>query len=193
MKISIILTLVCMSSAAIAEPSMMELWRDNSGHHSFSDKRYQQQYSPEQRQRFMDQRNAEIAHRHNAEMAKESAHFNEMQQRYASERASREFIAETRDYNMPPITPIPQMGQYYPGNNYYGNPYGSYYGGNYYGNGVASPLYTPAQTQGFIDQYNIDRARQAQVAQEQADADYQRWRQQQNSRRDTERFIGFGK
>lgn len=185
MKALIILVLVFMSSAAIAEPSMMELWRDKSSSHSFSDKRYQQQYSPAQRQRFIDQRNAEIAHRHNAEMAKLNGHANEMQQYYASEYASREFIDDTRRYNAPPITPMvvlpvaPQLGQYYPESNYY------------YGNGGTQLRYTPSQTQGFIDQHNIDRARQAQAAQEQADANYERWRQEQNSRKDTERFVSF--
>lgn len=185
MKILIIPMLVLMSSTAVAEPLMTELWRDKSSSHSFSDERYQKQYSPAQRQYLMDQRNAEIAHRHNAEMAKLNAHANEMQQYYASEYASREFIDDTRRYNAPPMMPmvaspvVPQMGQYYPQSN------------SYYGNGGNQLRYTPAQTQGFIDQYNVDRARQAQVAQEQADANYERWRQQQNSRRDTERFVGF--
>jgi hypothetical protein len=176
MKLLIILMLAFMSSIAIAEPSMMELWRDRSGSHSFSDERYQRQYSPAQRQGFIDQRNAEIAHRYNAEMAKQTAHANEMQQYYASEYASRHFIDDTRRYNAPPMTPTvvqPQLGQYYPNSHYYGN-------------GGTQLRFTPAQTQGFIDQFNIDRARQAQAAQQQADANYEQWRQEQNSRRDTE-------
>ncbi len=188
MKIVIIPTLVLMSAAAIADPSVMELWRDKSGRHSFSDERYQQQYSPAQRQGFIDQRNAEIAHRSNAEMAKQTAHANEMQQYYASERASREFITETRRFNAPPMPPMavqPQLGQYYPGSNYSGN--------NYYGNGGNQLRFTPAQTQGFIDQFNIDRARQAQAAREQYEANYESWRQDQNSRRDTEGFASYSK
>jgi hypothetical protein len=160
---------------------MMELWRDKSSSHSFSDERYQQQYSPAQRQGFIDQRNAEIAHRHNAEMVKQTAHANEMQQYYASEYASKQFIDDTRRYNAPPMPLMvvqPQMGQYYPNSNYYGN------------GGTQLP-FTPAQTQGFINQYNIDRTRQTQAAQEQADANYERWRQEQNSRKDTERFSSF--
>lgn len=181
MKILIIPMLVLMSSVAIADPSMMELWRDKSGSHSFSDERYQQQYSVVQRQGFIDQRNAEIAHRNNAEMAKQTVHANEMQQYYASERASREFLTETRRFNAPPMPPMvvqQQLGQYYPNSNYYRN-------------GRNQLRYTPAQTQGFIDQFNIDRARQAQAAQEQYDANYERWRQEQNSRRDTEGFASY--
>ena len=186
MKILIIPTLVLMSSAAIADPSVMELWRDRSGSHSFSDERYQQQYSSAQRQGFIDQRNAEIAHRNNAEMAKQTAHANEMQQYYASERASREFITDTRRFNAPPMPPMavqPQLGQYYPNSNYSGS--------NYYGNGGTQLRFTPAQTQGFIDQFNIDRARQAQAAREQYEANYESWRQDQNSRRDTEGFASY--
>jgi hypothetical protein len=178
MKLLIILMLAFMSSAAIAEPSMTELWRDRSRNHSFSDDRYQQQYSPAQRQGFIDQRNAEIAHRHNAELAKQTAHANEMQQYYASEYASRHF----RRFNAPPMTPTvvqPQL-QYYPNNHYYGN-------------SRTQLRYTPAQTQGFIDQFNMDRARQAQAVQQQADANYERWRQEQNSRRDTEGFASYSK
>jgi hypothetical protein len=183
MKLLIILMLAFMSSAAIAEPSMTELWRDRSRNHSFSDDRYQQQYSPAQRQNFIDQRNAEIAHRQNAELAKQTAHANEMQQYYASERASRQFITETRHFNAPPTPPVlaqPQLGQYYPESNYHGN-------------GRNQLRYTPSQTQGFIDQFNIDRVRQAQAAQEQYEADYERWRQDQNSRRDTEGFASYSK
>jgi len=181
MKIVIIPMLVLMSSSAIADPSVIELWRDRSGSHSFSDERYQQQYSPAQRQDFIDQRNAEIAHRNNAEMAKQTAHANEMQQYYASERASREFITDTRRFNAPPIPPMvvqSQLGQYYPASNYYGN-------------GRNQLRYSPAQTQGLINQFNIDRARQAQAAQEQYEINYERWRQDQNSRRDSEGFASY--
>ncbi len=185
MKILIIPMLVLMSSVAIAEPSMIELYRDRASSHFFSDERYQRQYSPAQRQGFIDQRNAAIAHRYNAEMAKQTAHANEMQQYYASERASREFIEEAKRYNAPPMPSIPlipsmvaqQQGQYYPE-------------GDYYGHGGTQLRFTPRQTQGFIDQNNIDRARQNQAIQEQYEANYERWRQAQNGRRDYERFIG---
>jgi hypothetical protein len=170
-----------MSSSAIADSSMMEQWRGIAGSHSFSDERYQQMYSPAQRQAFIDQRNAEIAHRQNAELAKQIAHANEMQQYYASERASRQFITETRRFNAPPTPPIlaqPQLGQYYPESNYYGN-------------SGTQLRYSPAQTQGLINQFNIDRARQAQAAQEQYEINYERWRQDQNSRRDSEGFASY--
>lgn len=73
--------------------------------------------------------------------------------------------------------------QYYP-------QYSGYQANNYYGNGGVKMSLTPRQTQGFIDQYNIDRGRQTQAAQEQADANYEKWRQDQNARRSDERFIG---
>lgn len=180
MKMLMMMLLVSMSSVVMANedysPMSAEQWRDSAGGNSFSDSRYRAQYSPTQRQSFIDQRNADIAKRSNTEMAKRSSHANEMQQYYTSERASKQFIDESIGYNNQPIGIQPQsQGQYYP---YSGN-------NNYYGNGSVQMRFTPAQTQGFINQNNNDRARQ-----EQADANYEKWRQYQNGRREYERFIG---
>ena len=114
-------------------------------------------------------------------MAKQNNHANEMQQYYASERASKQFIEDARGYNNPSMVVQSQsQGQYYP----------PYQENNYYGNGGVQMRFTPAQTQGFINQNNVDRARQAYATQEQAEANYEKWRQYQNGRRDYERFIG---
>ncbi|MDP3008464.1 MAG: hypothetical protein Q8N30_05270 [Methylococcales bacterium] len=190
MKILIMLLLATGSSVVMAggyyDLSATEKWQDSPTSRSFSDSRYRAQYSPTQRQNAVDQRNADIAKRNSAEMAKQNSHANEMQQYYASERASKQFIDDTRHYNNPSMGGQSQsqpQAQYYP-------QYSGYPANNYYGNGGVQMRLTPAQTQGFIDQYNIDRGRQAQAAQEQADANYERWRQDQNARRGYERFIG---
>jgi|GEM_PF-2871267 len=188
MKIVIMGLLAFMSSGVMANgdyaPISAEQWRDSPAGNSFSDERYRATHTPAQRQAAIDQRNAEIAHRHHAEMAKRSDHISEMQQYYASERESRQFIDETRRYHSLPIGEQAQsQPQYYP-------QYSGYPANNYYDNGGVQMRLTPTQTQGFIDQYNVDRGRQAQVAREQADANYERWRQDQNARRSYERFIG---
>jgi hypothetical protein len=190
MKILIMLLLAFMSSVIMANddyaPISAEQWRDSPASNSFSDEKYRATRTLTQRQEAIDQRNAEMAHRHHAEMAKQSDHASEMQQYYASERASKQFIDDARHYNNPSMVVQAQsqpQAQYYPQNS-------GYPANNYYGNGGVQMRLTPTQTQGFIDQYNIDSARQAQVAREQADANYEKWRQDQNSRRSYERFIG---
>jgi hypothetical protein len=119
-------------------------------------------------------------------MAKQGDHASEMQQYYASERASKQFIDDTRYYNNPSIG----QAQSQPQSQYYPQYSAGYPANNYYGNGGVQMRLTPTQTQGFIDQYNVDRGRQAQASREQADANYERWRQDQNARRSYERFIG---
>jgi hypothetical protein len=190
MKILIMLLLAFMSSGIMANddyaPISADQWRDSPAGNSFSDEKYRATRTLTQRQEAIDQRNAEMAHRHHAEMAKQSGHASEMQQYYASERASKQFIDDARYYNNPSMGGQSQsqpQAQYNP-------QYSGYPANNYYGNGGVQMRLTPAQTQGFIDQYNIDRGRQAQAAQEQADANYERWRQDQNARRSYERFIG---
>jgi hypothetical protein len=188
MKILIMLVLAFTSSVIMANdyyaPISAEQWRDSPAGNSFSDERYRATRTLTQRQEAIDRRNAEIAHRHHAEMAKQNDHASEMQQYYASERASKQFIDDTRYYNNPSIGQAQSQAQYYPQYS------AGYPANNYYGNGGVQMRLTPTQTQGFIDQYNVDRGRQAQVAREQADANYERWRQDQNARRSYERFIG---
>lgn len=190
MKVLIMLLLAFISSGVMANgdyaPISADQWRDSPAGNSFSDERYRATRTLAQRQEAIDRRNAEITHRHHAEMAKQSGHANEIQQYYASERASKQFIDDTRYNNNPSMVGQSQsqpQAQYYPQNS-------GYPANNYYGNGGVQMRLTPAQTQGFIDQYNVDRGRQAQAAQEQADANYEKWRQDQNARRSYERFIG---
>jgi hypothetical protein len=159
MKTLIILLLAFISPVTIADPSATEQWRDSSSSNSFSDERYQRQYTPEQRQAFIDQRNTEIAKRNHAELEKQQAHYQEMQQYYATHSASQEFLDEVSSQNPPTLQQPPQ---YYPNYNYYG------------GNGRVQLGYT---------------AFNARAAEEQYEADYERWRQDQNSRRETERFV----
>ncbi|MDD1606020.1 MAG: hypothetical protein LUP96_04900 [Methylococcaceae bacterium] len=98
MKILIMLLLVSMSSVVMAngyyELSAAEQWQDYPKSNSYSDTRYRIQYTPAQIQGFVDQRNAEIAKRNQAELEKKIAHYNEMQQYYAAQRASLQFIGE---------------------------------------------------------------------------------------------------